>query len=50
MWITDTSCSGAWSESVLTRFALLLAVALAGLPAYAQPCGGTVRCEVEGGY
>ena len=50
MWITDTSCSGAWSETVLTRFALLLAAALAGSPVYAQPCGGTVRCEVEGGY
>jgi polyhydroxybutyrate depolymerase len=35
---------------VLTRLALLLVFALAGSPANAEPCGGTIRCEVEGGY
>ncbi len=35
---------------VMRRLALLLAIALMGAPAAAAPCGGTVPCEVEGGY
>jgi polyhydroxybutyrate depolymerase len=50
MSIMDTSCSGVWGEGVLIRLALLLVFVLVGSPSSAEPCGGTIRCEVEGGY
>ena len=45
-----TSCLVGWSEKVLTRLALLIVLALTGSPVFAEVCGGTVRCEVDGGY
>ena len=45
-----TSCLVGWSEKVLTRLALLIVLALTGSPVLAELCGGTVRCEVDGGY